>query len=52
MAKEYITITADHETPNCTHCDHFGDDNFNCDEWCGAGRGWYGYCRTEEIDED
>ena len=51
MAK-YIEYTADDEMPSCMQCDHVFDDKFNCEKFCGAEHGWWGYRRTERIDLD
>lgn len=48
MYKEY---TADEEMPDCGKCDHLGDD-FNCGRLCGAEHGWWGYRRTEKVNQD
>ena len=46
-----IVYDADMEMPVCIHCDNFGDEHFNCGKSCGPEHGWYGYRRTEIIEE-
>lgn len=46
---KYIEYTADDEMPNCNQCDHVFDDKFNCEKFCGAEHGWWGYRRTERM---
>ena len=48
MIKEY---TADDEMPDCGHCDHAFDD-FECGMLCGQNHGWWGYRRTEKIEQN
>lgn len=51
MANENtIVYTADNEMPVCIHCDNFGTD-FDCCKCCGAEHGWYGYQRTEVVED-
>lgn len=48
---EVIVYTADDEMPSCIQCDKcFGD--FNCEKFCGPEHGWYGYRRTEKVEEE
>ena len=45
-----IIYTADDEMPVCIHCDNFGSD-YNCEKYCGPEYGWYGYRRTEIMED-
>ena len=46
-----IVYDADMEMPVCIQCDNFGDEHFNCEKFCGPEHGWYGYRRTERIED-
>ena len=47
-----IEYTVNDEMPDCVQCDHFdGSDGFKCEEWCGPEHAWFGYMRTERVDE-
>ena len=45
-----IEYTVQDEMPNCGVCDHICD-SFNCVAWCGAEHGWWGYRRTEVVED-
>lgn len=45
-----VVYTADTEMPSCLQCDNF-DCEFNCENFCGPEHGWYGYRRTEKVEE-
>lgn len=48
-----IEYTANDEIPECGQCDHFdGSDGFKCEERCGPAHGWFGYRRTEIVEDD
>ena len=46
-----IEYTADEEMPVCIHCDNFGSE-YPCEKHCGPEYGWYGYRRTERIEDE
>ena len=53
MAEFYgrrIVYTADNEMSDCLRCDNC-DKDFNCEKFCGANHGRYGYKRTVWIDD-
>ena len=51
MMIDLIEYTADDEMPNCCQCDHVFDYEFNCEKLCGPEHGWWGYRRTERMEE-
>lgn len=49
---EKIVYTADDEEPNCGRCDHLVDNDKLCIEHCSGANSWYGYQRTEYLEDD
>lgn len=50
---EKIVYTADDEEPDCGRCDNCDlDSEYFCVNSCGPEHGWYGYQRTEYIDDE
>lgn len=35
------------EEINCLDCIHITDNHFDCQKYCGAKNGWFGYQREE-----
>lgn len=48
-----VVYTADDEEPDCGCCDNCDlDSEYFCVNSCGPEHGWYGYERTEYIDDE
>lgn len=45
-----IIYDADDEEPKCGRCDNC-IGKFDCSGSCGPDHGWYGYIRTERIEQ-
>lgn len=48
---KFVRYNADQEDPDCGMCDHISG-GFDCCGSCGPEHGWYGYQRTEWIEDD
>lgn len=47
-----IVYTADEEEPDCGQCDNCDGGILDCAKFCGPEHGWYGYQRTEYLEDD
>ena len=44
--------TADEEEPDCGRCDNCDGSMLDCSKFCGPEHGWYGYQRTEYVEDE
>lgn len=52
VSRLLIHYTADDEEPDCMMCDHVERNYEFCQENCGDEHGWYGYVRTENLEDE